>query len=72
MAMVSMKYICYDEKVSKVNSNTPSPKDPDLSNIEFNSDGIVRMALGRKETQKKLWESIKAFADYPTKTNTKN
>lgn len=55
-----------------MNSNAPSPKDPDLSNIEFNRDGIVRMALGRKETQQKLWESIKAFADYPTKTDTKN
>ena len=37
------------------------PQDVDLSNVEFNSDGVVRMALDRKETQKRLWESMQQF-----------
>tara|TARA_Y100001001_G_C7745725_1_gene216039 strand:- start:261 stop:449 length:189 start_codon:yes stop_codon:yes gene_type:complete len=36
---------------------------PDLRHIEFDSDGVVRMALNRKETQRKLWDSIQQFAN---------
>jgi hypothetical protein len=38
-------------------------QDVDLSNVEFDRDGIVRMALDRKETQRKLWKSMQQFAD---------
>lgn len=40
-------------------------KDVDLSNVEFDRDGVVRMALDRKKTQRKLWESMQQFADIP-------
>lgn len=38
-------------------------EEPDLRHIEFDSDGVVRMALNRKETQRKLWDSIQQFAN---------
>ena len=44
--------------------NIPS-QDVDLSNVEFDRDGIVRMALDRKETPRKLWKSMQQFADIP-------
>lgn len=35
----------------------------DLQHIEFDKDGIVRLALHRKETQKALWKSMQQFED---------
>ena len=35
----------------------------DLQHIEFNKDGIVRLALHRKETQRALWKSMQQFKD---------
>ena len=51
------------------------PKSPeqaiDLSNVTFDRDGVVRMALERKSTQKKLWESMQQFADIQESTKSK-
>tara|TARA_Y100001934_G_C12283813_1_gene741298 strand:+ start:1306 stop:1482 length:177 start_codon:yes stop_codon:yes gene_type:complete len=39
-----------------------------LQHIEFTQDGVVKFALWRKATQRKLWESMQQFADiYSTK-----
>ena len=35
----------------------------DLQHIEFDKDGIVRLALHRKETQRALWKSMQQFKD---------
>jgi hypothetical protein len=44
----------------------------DLQHIEFDKDGVVRLALHRKETQKELWKSLQQFKDIrPTLTQTK-
>lgn len=37
--------------------------EPDLQHINFDRDGCVHLALHRKETQKKLWESMQQFKD---------
>ena len=44
----------------------------DLQHIEFDKDGVVRLALHRKETQRKLWKSMQQFKDIkPTVTKNK-
>ena len=44
----------------------------DLQHIEFDKDGIVCLALHRKETQKELWKSMQQFKDIkPTETQKK-
>ena len=35
----------------------------DLQHIYFDKDGCVHLALHRKATQKKLWESMQQFKD---------
>ena len=35
----------------------------DLQHIEFDKDGIVRLALHRKETQRELRKSMQQFKD---------
>lgn len=35
----------------------------DLQHIEFDKNGIVRLALHRKETQRALWKSMQQFKD---------
>lgn len=35
----------------------------DLQHIDFDKDGCVYLALHRKATQKKLWESLQQFKD---------
>lgn len=47
----------------KKRKENKQPREVDLSNIEFNRDGVVRLSIGRKETQRKLWESMQQFAD---------
>jgi hypothetical protein len=46
-------------------------QDVDLSNVTFDRDGVVRMALERKATQKKLWESMQQFANIQESTKSK-
>jgi hypothetical protein len=44
----------------------------DLQHIEFDKDGVVRLALHRKETQRELWKSMQQFKDIkPTNTQKK-
>jgi len=44
----------------------------DLQHIEFDKDGVVRLAMHRKETQKELWKSMQQFKDIkPTDTQNK-
>jgi len=43
----------------------------DLQHIEFDKDGIVRLALHRKETQRALWKSMQQFKDHKS-TEPKN
>lgn len=47
-------------------------EEPDLRHIEFDRDGVVRMALNRKETQRKLWDSIKQFANITVSSGKKS
>lgn len=35
----------------------------DLQHIDFDKDGCFHLALHRKATQKKLWESLQQFKD---------
>lgn len=35
----------------------------DLQHIEFDKDGVVRLAMHRKETQNELWKSMQQFKD---------
>ena len=35
----------------------------DLQHIEFDKDGIVRLALHRTETQRALWKSMQQFKE---------
>ncbi len=37
--------------------------EPDLQHINFDRDGCVHLALHRKETRRKLWESMQQFKD---------
>lgn len=38
----------------------------DLQHIDFDKDGCVHLALHRKATQKKLWESLQQFKEIET------
>ncbi|MCP4589091.1 hypothetical protein [Pseudoalteromonas sp.] len=64
--------LAYYNNVNDKNDKPSSAKDVDLSNIEFDRDGVVRLSLGRKETQKKLWKSMQQFADITPKTAKSN
>jgi hypothetical protein len=53
-------------------TNKDKKRTVDLQHIEFDEDGIVRLRLHRKETQKKLWKSLQQFKDIrPTLTKKK-
>tara|TARA_B100000780_G_scaffold260942_1_gene213038 strand:- start:591 stop:761 length:171 start_codon:yes stop_codon:yes gene_type:complete len=56
--------------MSKVKTQS-QPQNVDLSNIDFNRDGVVRFAINRKKTQRKLWESMQQFADIPESNKSK-
>tara|TARA_Y100000780_G_C13694801_1_gene421046 strand:+ start:751 stop:963 length:213 start_codon:yes stop_codon:yes gene_type:complete len=60
--------LAYYMDVKKMKDTTQPQKDVDLSNIEFDRDGVVRLSLGRKETQRKLWQSMQQFADITPST----
>lgn len=60
--------LAYYMDVKKMKDTTQPQKDVDLSNIEFDRDGVVRLSLGRKETQRKLWQSMQQFADITPNT----
>lgn len=66
--MEKIMTLAYYKDVKTMKDKTHPVKDVDLSNIEFDRDGVVRLSLGRKETQRKLWRSMQQFADITPNT----